>query len=66
MTVYYEVDGKVIKHFKTALREAVRTDAKLLSRKETKKNFSKVTVLMRHGVLHVNYLSKPFSLHIIN
>lgn len=58
MTVYYEVDGKVIKHFKTALRIAVLTDAKILSRKETKKNFSKVTVLMRHGVLHVNYLSK--------
>ena len=58
MTVHYEVDGKIIKHFKTALREAVKTDAEILSRKETRKNFNKGTVLMRHGILHVNYLSK--------
>ena len=45
MTVHYEVDGKIIKHFKTALREAVRTDAKILSRHETRKNFNKGTVL---------------------
>ena len=58
MTVHYEVDGKIIKHFKTALREAVRTDAKILSRHETRKNFNKGTVLIRHGILHVNYLTK--------
>ncbi len=58
MTIYYKVDGVVIKHFKTALCLAVKTNAKLMTRSEERKNYSRGTVLFRNGSLLVNGLSK--------
>ena len=58
MTIYYKVDGIVIKHFKTALCLAVKTNAKLMTRSEERKNYSRGTVLFRNGSLLVNGLSK--------
>lgn len=58
MTIHYEVDGKVIKHFKTAVRVAVKTNATLLTRNEKRKNYKRGTVLIRSGVLYSKYLTK--------
>lgn len=58
MTVHYEVDGRVIKHFKTAIKEAIKTNAQLVVRIENSKKYFKYTVISRHGFVYVNYLPK--------
>lgn len=56
--ITYKVDDILVKHFKTALKLAVKSNAKLVIRIEVKKDFKKSTVIFRDGTLYVSHLSK--------
>ena len=58
MTIHYVVDKTIIKHFSTAMKLAIKNNAKIMVRNEERKKEKRETVLFRNGSLLVNGLSK--------
>ena len=58
MTIHYGVDKTIIKHFSTAMKLAIKNNAKIMVRNEERKNYKRETVLFRNGSLLIHSLNK--------
>ena len=58
MTIHYVIDETIIKHFSTAMKLAIKNNAKIMVRNEERKNYKRETVLFRNGSLLIHSLNK--------